>query len=276
MQSSINTNPVKPSVEEQAIDICYVMDKNGLNYLDGGMDIYGNLTKLFDCSSDPGFSGPENPIMYAMNKGWILNLYDENKLKSRIVPIKVPGTFNLHITFNSLIETGIPSDVLGYKITNSKSISPRARIETLLGLVNDHYYDLSNLETESDEFHATEKSLYDKIITHVNNSDVIKLLNEGFSIKSKGVTRVEKLIELKNTADTLFKDYSRNDLLAVLDLNPDDFSDELYMGKPPKGVWSMLSIINNQFTEADIDNTIDNNWDETKYQEFRKKLLNSN
>ena len=56
MPVDINPNIVKPSVEEQAIDICYVMDKNGLNYLEGGMGTYGDLTKLFDCSSDPGFA----------------------------------------------------------------------------------------------------------------------------------------------------------------------------------------------------------------------------
>lgn len=275
MPVDINPNIVKPSVEEQAIDICYVMDKNGLNYLEGGMGTYGDLTKLFDCSSDPGFSGPENPIMYAMNKGWILNLYDENEDKSHMFPIKVPGTSNLHITFNSLIGSGIPSDVLGYKITNSERVSPRARIEKLIGLVNDYSLDLDNLNTELDAFRVAEKGVSRTIIAKVNNPDVIKLLDDGFNIKSNGAAPIEKQIVLKNVADTTFKDYSQNDLLAVLDLDPKEFSDELYMGKPPKSKWSISRIINNQFTEDDIDNIVDN-WDETEYQKFRKTLLNSN
>ena len=275
MPVDINPNIVKPSVEEQAIDICYVMDKNGLNYLEGGMGTYGDLTKLFDCSSDPGFSGPENPIMYAMNKGWIINLYDENEDKSHMFPIKVPGTSNLHITFNSLIGSGIPSDVLGYKITNSERVSPRARIEKLIGLVNDYSLDLDNLNTELDAFRVAEKGVSRTIIAKVNNPDVIKLLDDGFNIKSNGAAPIEKQIVLKNVADTTFKDYSQNDLLAVLDLDPKEFSDELYMGKPPKSKWSISRIINNQFTEDDIDNIVDN-WDETEYQKFRKTLLNSN
>ena len=224
-----NDKTTNCSIEDRAIDLCFYLEKSGFNLYDGGCITDNYLVDVI--GDDLSVNGAYNVITHAIQEGWLIELHNnyslivENKAWADISSQRI-------VTLNPFYSQGIPIELLDATYVNSNSKTPRERIKFLQDDITTYDAYITQLKQElidrEKEFAENYPNFYE------NDPEDSNYYDETPSEAHMAYNEIINLpIQIQKSEEKrdCFNSYGSG-LKSFLELNPDDFSDNLfYVGK---------------------------------------------